>query len=328
MKTPAAGRLLRLLVAFGLTAILLWKSDPRAVLAAAAGADWRLIGCAVVLVFFDRALMAYRWLMLLCTVDRARRPSLAATMRVFFVSTFVGTFLPASVGGDAVRAYSIAKLDVDAGDAVASVLMDRMLGVASILVMALVGLLLARDLAGNVAILFSLAVTAAVCGAALLLIFSVRAATLATKAVALAPWPAVRQGAGRVLQSIRGYAVYHRQLANVLVCSIGVQALRILQAYYLGRSLGIDVPLSGYFAFVPLILLIMLLPLTINGIGTSQAAFVWFFARANVPAASAFALSVLFVALGIVGNLPGGLLYAVGRTQRTADPVRTGDVRL
>ena len=28
-------------------------------------------------------------------------------MRIFFVSTFVGTFLPASVGGDAVRAFSL-----------------------------------------------------------------------------------------------------------------------------------------------------------------------------------------------------------------------------
>ena len=61
-------------------------------------------------------------------------------MRIFFVSTFVGTFLPASVGGDAVRAYSLAKLNVGGGDAVASVFMDRMLGVASVLVMALVGL--------------------------------------------------------------------------------------------------------------------------------------------------------------------------------------------
>jgi hypothetical protein len=31
-----------------------------------------------------------------------------------------------------------------------------------------------------------------------------------------------------------------------------------------------------------------------------------------VPSAHAVALSVLFVALGVVGNLPGGLLYASG----------------
>jgi hypothetical protein len=50
---------------------------------------------------------------------------------------------------------------------------------------------------------------------------------------------------------------------------------------------------------------------TINGLGTSQAAFVWFFGRAGVASPPAFALSVLFVALGVVGNLPGAILYAV-----------------
>ena len=60
----------------------------------------------------------------------------------------------------------------------------------------------------------------------------------------------------------------------------------------------------------------MLLPVSVNGIGTSQAAFVWFFGRAGVPGAEAFALSVLFLALGVVGNLPGGILYATGRPAR------------
>src|SRR5439155_13714138 len=123
--------LARLLVAAGLTAYILYKSDPAAVLAAASGADWRPIAVAVVLVLVDRALMAYRWVVLLRTIDPADRPPLGAVMRIFFVSTFVGTFLPASIGGDAVRAYSVTKLNVPGGDAVASVFMDRMRGVAS-----------------------------------------------------------------------------------------------------------------------------------------------------------------------------------------------------
>jgi len=89
-----------------------------------------------------------------------------------------------------------------------------------------------------------------------------------------------------------------------------VQVLRIVQAYLLGLAVGITQPLSTYVAFIPLILLVMLLPVTVNGLGTSQAAFVWFFGQAGVGRAEAFALSILFVALGIVGNLPGGLLYA------------------
>ena len=64
----------------------------------------------------------------------------------------------------------------------------------------------------------------------------------------------------------------------------------------------------------------MLLPVTILGLGTSQAAFVWLFGAAGVPTAAAVALSILFVALGVVGNLPGGILYAVNgdRPERQA----------
>ena len=58
----------------------------------------------------------------------------------------------------------------------------------------------------------------------------------------------------------------------------------------------------------------MLLPVTVNGLGTSQAAFLWTFGAAGVSRPAAFALSILFVALGIVGNLPGGLLFAFGHS--------------
>ena len=315
--------LVRLAVAAGLTAYILWKSHPRAVLAAAAGADWRPFAVAVLLVLVDRALMAYRWVVLLNTLDPADRPPLPGILRVFFISTFVGSFLP-SVGGDAARAYGIAKLDTPpqrgcrargpgmrGEDAVASVFMDRMLGIASLLVMALVGLTLARDLAGNWVILASLALAAAACAITLLLVFSRKAALVAS--AMLARLPAAMQPPGqRLLASIQRYAAHHAKLAGVLVCSIAVQALRILQAYYLGRGLGIDAPVAVYFAFLPLILLVMLLPVTVNGLGTGQAAFVWFFARASVPAATAFALSLVFIGLGVVGNLPGGILFAVG----------------
>jgi uncharacterized membrane protein YbhN (UPF0104 family) len=308
VRLSSPGALARLAVAAALTSYILWKSDPGAVGAALAGADRRFILIAVVLVFADRALMAYRWLTLLCIVPAEQRPPLPEVLRIFFVSTFVGTFLPASLGGDAVRAYSMAKLRVGGGDAVASIFMDRMLGVASILLMAVVGLAFASDLASNWTIVTALAAAAAVCGITLLAIFSSRAGVVLGACLAGVPALVSRPGAS-LLESIRRYAMHHGRLANVFAGSVAVQVLRIVQAYFLGAGLGIAAPLSAYFAFIPLILLVMLLPVTINGIGTSQVAFVWFFGRAGVTPADAFALSVLFVALGLVGNLPGALLY-------------------
>ena len=269
--------------------------------------------------------MAYRWIALLCTIEPWQRPPLGAVMRIFFVSTFLGTFLPASVGGDAVRSYSMLKLNVAGGDAVASVFMDRMLGVASVLLMAVAGLFLARDLATDMAILAGLVFSTALCLVTLFVIFSHRGAQVASRLAAVVPIAVVQRIAGRLVESIRKYAAHPGPLLNVLFSSVLVQVLRILQAYYLGRGLGIAAPLSAYFALIPLILLVMLLPVTFNGIGTGQAAFVWAFRHAAVPDAAALALSILFVGLGIVGNLPGALLYLAGSddTKRQTESSRT-----
>jgi len=104
---------------------------------------------------------------------------------------------------------------------------------------------------------------------------------------------------------------HHAELARVLAMSIVVQGIRVLQAWCLGLALGIHVPLSLYFVFIPIVVLIMQLPITINGLGTTQVAFLQLFVPQGAPEAQVFALSVLFLALGIVGSLPGGLMYAV-----------------
>lgn len=309
------GRLLRPLVAIGLTVYVLWRAHPAAVLDALGIADFSWIALAVALVVVDRALMAYRWIVLLRPIDRTARPPLGSLIRVFFVSTFAGTFLPASVGGDLVRAYGLSQLRVQPGQAVASVLMDRFIGLVSILVVGVVGLTIAQagDLASGATVAFPLAAATGLSLAAGAVVFSERAASAAQRLALALPSERLRRIAIDLTRATRSYGQHHADLGNVLFGSIAVQALRILQAYCLGLALAIDAPLATYFALIPLILLVMLLPVSINGIGPSQLAFVWFFGRAGVPDAQAFALSVLFVALGIVGNLPGGVLYAFGR---------------
>lgn len=311
MSSPRLGRLLRIGVAAALTLYVLWQSDPSAILQAAALADLRPILAAVGLVLVDRTLMAYRWMALLCNLDPGVRPPFREVLRIFFVSTFVGTFLPASVGGDAVRAYSLSRHDVPGADALASVLVDRLLGVVSILIVGTAGVLLVPSLRTHPAVLASLVVAAAATLAGAAFVFSGRVAALAGTLASLVPWRRARALAAALVPSVRRYAGHSGQLMAVLVASVGVQVLRILQAWLLGRALHIEAGPLVYFAFVPLILLVMLLPVTVNGIGTSQAAFVWLFGLAGVESSAAFALSVLFVALGVVGNLPGGLLYAV-----------------
>ncbi len=308
-------RAFRVAVAVALTAYVVWKSDPAAILEVSASAHAGWIGLALALVLVDRALNAYRWLILLRALTPGSRPPLAAVMRIFFVSSFVGNFLP-SVGGDVYRAYQLAQLNVRPAEAAASVLMDRVLGVLSMVIVGASALASLRgiEIPG---VAPALVVTAACCGVAAAAVFSSRAAAAAVALAERIPSPRFNHIARGLTGAVRRYADHHGALAAVLGLSAGVQVLRILQAFCLGLALGIAAPASIYFAFVPLITLVMQIPITIAGLGTTQYAFERLFGYAGVAAPLAVALSILFLALGTFGNLPGGLLYMTGdRTRR------------
>ena len=222
MTARVAGRVARIIVAAALTGYLLWRSDPAAVVAAARHADGSWILAAILLVLVDRALMAWRWAMLLCIVDESARPPVGRLLEVFFVSSFVGTFLPASIGGDAVRVYSISRAadphsaGVSGSDAVASVFMDRMLGVASLFVMGIVGLVFARDLATNAAVVAALGVTAAVSMVTMAMIFSEAVGVWAERALAALPISVLQRTGRAIVESVQRYSRFHWQLLNVL----------------------------------------------------------------------------------------------------------------
>lgn len=321
MKRPSGGTLLRIGFALGLTAFLLYKSDPGEVAAALRGVEWTWIAAAIALVFVDRALMAVRWIWLLSPIDAAARPPFGTLMRIFFVSTFVGTFLPMSVGSDAVRSWQLAERGVPMSQAVASVLMDRVLGIVSILIAAAAGLLLYPDLANGPRVLTVFVIASLASAASLSVVYSERCAVFAKTLLRRVPIQALTSRIEKLIDALLDYRHHHGPVTTVLVASVGVQFLRILQAWCLGLSLGLTASFVTYVAFIPVILLLIMLPLSVAGLGVAQWSFDWLFrSLGQQPTAPVFALSVLFIALGIVGNLPGLFLFLTGGTAKTSGP--------
>ena len=156
MKRPGFSGLFRLTFALALLGYTLYRADPREVWDVCKRATLVPLLIAAALAIVDRAVMAYRWFVLLRPLEGRNLPPFKTILRIFFVSSFVGTFLPASIGGDAVRAYSLSNHAVPIADSMASVVVDRMLGVLSVLLMALLGLVLAQDLAASRAVVVAL----------------------------------------------------------------------------------------------------------------------------------------------------------------------------
>lgn len=257
------------------------------------------------LVALDRVVMIWRWLLLLRSTGSPIDGWTAA--RIFLVSSFVGGFLPAGVGGDAARAWQLSQHTSRRSEAVASVAIDRVLGVVALAMLGAVGAFLwsARvdpalqswvflagglSLAGGVAILWSDVAARSLLPAWMLDTYPGRAIRRLADAMG-----AYRQTPGIVL--------------GVLGLSLLVQLLRVAQAYGLAVGLGIDVPFAYYLVFMPIGLLMLLLPISVSGFGVPQGVIVWLLRPVGVGAAQAFALSTLIVLSGIAGNLPGAWLY-------------------
>ncbi len=230
-------------------------------------------------------------------------------LRIFFVSSFVSNFVP-GVAADMYRAYALSRQDVRLAESTASVLMDRVLGVLSMVLVGAAALAAAPDSGIDRAVVIGLGVTFAGCAAAAAVVFSERAAATVLSLIDVVPAAAVHRVSASLMDAVRRYARHHAELSRVLGMSIAVQVLRILQAWCLGMALGLTLPLTAYFVLLPIILVVMQIPITVNGFGTTQLAFERLFVPAGAPRPEAVALSLLFLVLGLVGTLPGALMYA------------------
>jgi uncharacterized membrane protein YbhN (UPF0104 family) len=264
------------------------------------------------LLALDRAVMVWRWVILL----RATRQTITAgaAIRIHLVSSF--NFLPAGVGADVARVYSVRQQTASGSGAAASVAVDRLFGLLSISVVGLLGLIAAGPTASPQArALIGGGAVAVGIGTAVLLWTDrwMRAALPAR-------WHATAAGSRvlRMADALSAYRGHGGALGAVAVLSVVVQLLRILQAYVLGLGIGIIVSFRYYLLFMPLSLIVLMMPISISGFGIPQAVITALLQPRGVPEADGFALSTLIVLSGIVANLPGALLYLTRGTGQPA----------
>jgi uncharacterized membrane protein YbhN (UPF0104 family) len=309
----------------GLTlAILAWlatRLDFTEALRAIANVDPLALLVVAMLVALDRVVMIWRWVLLLRATGAPVTTGAAA--RIFLVSSFVGSFLPAGVGGDAARAWQLSRHTARGHEAIASVAVDRLLGVLAIVALGAAGTFAAAHLLPAEARrpLLAMAAFAAIAAIGLLWV-DVLVARLVP-----ARWQSSRPGhrLGAITATMGEYRARPRVLASVLALSFAVQLLRIAQAYGLGIGLGLTVPFRYYLAFMPVGLLMLLLPISVSGFGLPQGVIVWLLRPQGVPDAQSFALSTLIVLSGLAGNLPGAWLYL---TRPTAEGSGASDRKL
>jgi uncharacterized protein (TIRG00374 family) len=245
----------------------------------------------------------------------------AAVLRFIFTGFFFNNFLPANVGGDVMRGFSLARYTDRAADAAVSVIVDRVIGLMAYMTTAVIAAIVAVNFTGH-AELRQVEWVAIVALAALALGFGVLLSRRLRAIIArvfqvrfLAPLAPLW---GRISDAFGAYRFRYKSLIAAFGIALVGIVCTTLTNWLLSQSMGGLMSLEAIALFNPLIALVLMIPVSIGGIGVSQTAYPFFFGLAGVPSDHALAVSILMQAIMLLGSLPGGVLWFLGRRQQPA----------
>lgn len=290
-----------------------------------------------------RILMGVKWWMLLG--GKSSAVSYAVVQRAIFLSDFYGLMFPNSVAVDATRVVLLRHHEGGVSFAAATIVADRLVNVAITAATSLLAMGLLWLWKGGVP--FSTSATIIAIGLALVVVvacalvtslrvmtFLMRLARMLTRITPRLVW---LTGALNAAEKTHTSMIVMLTTQSTAIPVVALTCLFILarvgSIYFLFHAVGEPQPFVMTLALVPIILLIVLLPVSLLGLGLNEGAFVFFFGSAGVSPSVALAASLANYFVVIGGNFFfGSVASFVGPalpkpTDTSTLNSRTGDTR-
>jgi uncharacterized membrane protein YbhN (UPF0104 family) len=229
---------------------------------------------------------------------------------MYMIGTFFNVCLPSTIGGDAVKAYCLSRalkgnLGND-GDAqfeskhnivsVASVFMDRYVGLAALLLIGLAVFPFGYHTLEKTQVLWIMPALFAGFIAGSFILFKFRLGTRL-----------------KIMLTVHDYFELYFGKRAVLVkgfmYSIVIQMVAIFSVYVLASGLGLNISFLSLVIFLPIVFIITLIPVSISGIGLREGAFVVLFGTIGIAPDKAMTLSLIWFVSVVIGSLWGLFEY-------------------
>ncbi len=259
---------------------------------------------AVIIYIGIALLVALRWRILLDHRYPARK-----LFSLHMIGNFFNTILPSTMGGDAIKAYYLYRETKSAGDSFGSVFLDRYLGLAARLSLGLFSGMAAFPNLQEIGMQWVVP--------AIFLVF------LAGSAVVFRFRIGERFAA---IADFYNYFLLHIKNKQIIfrtfLLSLVIQMLLILMIAAVASGIGQRLSFTELFVFVPIIMTIMIMPVSISGFGVREGAFVMLFSLTGIPAPISLSISFLWYLATAVASLIGLVEYLRYR-KKSAGPNRT-----
>ncbi|MFN2502936.1 MAG: lysylphosphatidylglycerol synthase transmembrane domain-containing protein [Acidimicrobiales bacterium] len=306
---------LRIVVSVVMLTLLLSRIDLSTLLPAdrSSAVPWLIAGLVVMLGAV--ILATVRWQRVLTALELPA--DLPALLSHSLAGMFVANFLPSTIGGDVLRVSRLSASNGQAPASFASVVLERLTGFLVLPLLTLFALfthpaLLRLGVASQLALLFSVGTLVALVG-----ILALAAnARLGQRLTENQSW---LRFAGAVHLGFHRIRRHPGAAVSVLATALAYQVTVVLVAWLASRSLGIDVGWAPVMAFIPVVAMTQVLPISVNGLGLREGALVLLLQPLGVETGQAVALGLVLYGINLVVSLLGAPAFAVGTRNR---PVR------
>lgn len=244
---------------------------------------------------------------------------------IFFIGMFFNAFMLGSTGGDVIKAwYAARETHHKKAEAVATVVVDRLIGLMALFVITLIMMaLFYHRVFDDVRLRGFAVVTVGV-------VLATVAGTLAMFWRGLADkLPRVRAllqklphyaTLKRMIDAYRTYASHPALLLKTMLISFGAHLAVMVSIYCVGRGLGIVTAngLIDYLLYLPIINSVTAIPISISGFGVRELMYAEMFGAVGVTGSAAVALSLLGFIVMLFWSMVGSLFYLTHRHEVAA----------
>jgi uncharacterized protein (TIRG00374 family) len=325
MKKPLTAAL-KITFSVGLYAYIFWKIDVGHLWEILRDARIAYLIAAVAVYFMIQGLSAYRWYILMRPLGI--KVSYGDLLSYYLLGMYFNFFLPTAIGGDVVRVYYLQKHTRSVGIATATVFLDRDLGMAALLLLALIVAAVAGTRlpipAGGMndlplAPIFAIVTVAFIL--ANLALFYRPTYNAIHRLFKLLRMKAADEKVERLFNSVNAYrgkwSLMAWAMAMSLVVQVGCVGVNMLAASSIGvhtRNGWLD-----FLVFIPAIGLVSMVPLSVNGMGWREVSYIALFASVGATKPQAAALAFLWLGVLVACSLPGGIIYLLKGAKRAPD---------
>jgi glycosyltransferase 2 family protein len=289
--------------------LLITKTSVRDILRVLSGVEIPWMAAAFSLHAVGLFCSAYRWQIL----ARAQGDviPLGYLMKSYLVGTFFNNFLPTSFGGDVVRIWDGSKYSQSLVRSSAIVVVERLTGIIVLFLFAFIASLFRLDMANETPVIWvSLAVGLA--GLACVALFLAPVGGRAIRALPDGKWTgAIREKTIAFRDVVLFYRHRKPEFLRASAWALILQANVVLYFFLIGKAFHLEIPFPDYFVFVPIVLLVQTIPVTINGLGLREGSTIAIFAYYAIPAQTAFSFSLIDFGFRLLLGIIGGILYAM-----------------